>query len=352
MARRRNAQAEQSLCMRLLEYSDECVAKLRSTLAECIERASHNAADSFAPLGNLCLQLANRVNGGVATSTPGNAADTNASLPSAVDLCFTYRGPQDLVRKLNAAAQATSRWRPVEQLSQERPSIVLGDREETIERWKQDAEEAKSQSDRVTEQKRRQSIVKAMDAVFAAIALHQSSIRDRLRSGEREPGQSRGWTQSELDESIRQLRGNDAAGIESLRRRICQGDQSALRDARQHYGRNALARRLEAPGAMITRSTEWQDLADHLGLPRGRRSARGSSVGFDIAVEDASVARHDRAESVASMLYQLQERVPGEILDSVREQLAMGAITDEQALQCLRSYLESGENDGGNDDRS
>lgn len=273
-------------------------------------------------------------------------------LPSAAGLCFTYRDSTDLVRKLKSAVEVASRWRTVEQHQNERPAIVLGDHEEVIERWKQDAAAEHDKPDRVAERNHRQSIVSAMDAVLAAMELHQASISDRLRSERGNSGKSRGWTQCELDDIIRKLRADSAAKIGRLRRAIANGDMPARREATELYGRNALSRKFDAPRAMITGSTAWQELADYLGLRRGRKVRGGQQIGIDIAVEQASQEEHAREESVAMAWEQLHDQVPDEILASIREQLTQGDLTDEQARSAVSEYLARHPSNAGNHDRS
>jgi len=352
MAKQPNAQGEQAHFMRLLEYSDECLARLQSTLAESLDRASLNSAGAFAPLGELCSQLADRAKGGVAASTPSSSTDTTPLFPSAVALCFAYRDSKTLVQKLNAAAKAASRWRPIEQHLEERPALVLGDHEETIERWKQDAEMENSQRDRVDERTHRQSIVKAMNAVFTELARHQASIREQVQSKELKPGKSRRWTQRDVDKEIQKLRTAGAAKIKKLRQLINRDEESAKREAKKLYTRNAIARKLKASGALISRSPEWQELADQLGLPRGRKTAGRRNFGFDEAVELASEEQHDRAAPVASLLEQVREQVPSDVFDAVREQFAAGQLTDQEVRDAFGEYLDQGESDFGTDDRS
>lgn len=339
MAKRNHVNAEHAHFMRLLELSDNCAEQLRSALADAMELAEQNAPNAFALLSALCKQLGEFAKTS-RTNPKGNPRlDEGVRLPSAIALCFKYRDSSELVRKLAAAARKASGWQPVEVQTEKRPSIVLGDRKRAVEQWKKDAATEQNRPDRIAERKQRQSILRAMDSVFVALSIHQAAIRDQLVPKEKTVGKSKGWTQQDLDDNIRNLRTGATRKIESLRKAISCGDNSAKREARNLYGRNSLAKRYAAPPAMVSYSVEWQKLADYLSLRSGSHGAQASKVGYDIAIEQSSVEGHARSESVERVWDHLAELIPSDLARIIRDQVAKGEITEKQAHDAIGEYV-------------
>lgn len=116
-------------------------------------------------------------------------------------------------------------------------------------------------------------------------------------------GGKRGWTQPEVDAAIRQYITAKSTELTRLGKAISAGKPKAIGEARKVFGRNALARRLGCPAAMVSKSRPWKAVAGELSLSgRTPGVGRGDKVGFDKALEDAGVvawkelAREQKAE--------------------------------------------------------
>jgi hypothetical protein len=106
------------------------------------------------------------------------------------------------------------------------------------------------------------------------------------------------------------------------------------------FGRNAIARELgvKAP-AMVTKSPDWQQLADELGLSRGkdRNVPKRKRVGLDIALEESAAksqpvlelaVRQETVQLVKSSMSQSEA-------NAVVDRLQRGEITDDQARDLI-----------------
>jgi hypothetical protein len=93
------------------------------------------------------------------------------------------------------------------------------------------------------------------------------------------------WIQSNLDSAIRKYVAERAAAFESLRKAVRDDQKGAVEEARRTFGRNSIAIALRVKArAMVSKSPEWQAIADDLGLrDRHRKPVPGR---FDIVVDD------------------------------------------------------------------
>jgi hypothetical protein len=103
------------------------------------------------------------------------------------------------------------------------------------------------------------------------------------------------------------------------------------------FGRNAVARALlvRAP-AMVTKSPEWQAIAEELRLSRGkdRNQMKRQKVGLDIAIE--SEASKNTQSGIAVVVQNetirlIQSSMPKTEASPLIEKLQRGEITDDQA---------------------
>lgn len=106
------------------------------------------------------------------------------------------------------------------------------------------------------------------------------------------PKRRRAWTQPEVDDAIRKrIEGNSTILI-TLAKKIAAGKTDARAKARKLFGRNELARQLECPPAMISKSQPWKSVAAQLRLSgRTPGVGRGNKIGYDKALEDSSEAK-------------------------------------------------------------
>jgi hypothetical protein len=148
------------------------------------------------------------------------------------------------------------------------------------------------------------------------------------------------WTQVDLDAAIREYKARRAANYGELVEAVKAGRPGAKKAAQNMFGRNAIARELgvKAP-AMVTKSPDWQQLADELGLSRGkdRNVPKRKRVGLDIALEESAAksqpvlelaVRQETVQLVKSSMSQSEA-------NAVVDRLQRGEITDDQARDLI-----------------
>lgn len=144
------------------------------------------------------------------------------------------------------------------------------------------------------------------------------------------------WTQPDLDAAIREYKARRASNYGDLLEGVRAGRTGAKKAAQEMFGRNAIARELgvKAP-AMVTKSPEWQSLADELGLSRGkdRNTVQRRKVGLEIALESsASNSQPALEHAVRQETIQLIKKSMSKTeAAAVIEKLELGETTDDQA---------------------
>lgn len=129
----------------------------------------------------------------------------------------------------------------------------------------------------------------ARDASASDMAVRSNATDNRLR------------TQIEVDLAIRELTRQKSDELNRLEERIRSGEDAAIRDARQLFGRNSLARTLGCGTTLVTKSKPWRAIAEMLQLTL-RTVGQRQKVGLEIADEEASekgwqeLAREQAAE--------------------------------------------------------
>jgi hypothetical protein len=174
-----------------------------------------------------------------------------------------------------------------------------------------------------------------------------SATAGRTDASARKPRQGgkvpvRSWTQTDLDAAIRNYKSQRSSTYGDLVDAIKRDKPGAQKSAQRVYGRNVLARELGVKSrAMITKSPEWQAIADELRLPRGKRKARpkvGKKIGHDIAVEQQAV---DVGVPIVDQVVRnetirlIRKSMSNTEAEATVEKLVRGDMTDEQARELI-----------------
>lgn len=162
----------------------------------------------------------------------------------------------------------------------------------------------------------------------------------------------RSWTQPDLDNAIREYKAKRASSYGDLVRAIEKGKRGAKKAAKELFGRNVIVRELgvRAP-SMVSRSEPWTAMAKELGFELRRGQARGSKaapkrgpIGLELAVEQKSVAE---AETQLDLTVQRETKkmisnLPTKEGDPILAKYDAGELTDDQARQLVKTFLDSG----------
>lgn len=160
-------------------------------------------------------------------------------------------------------------------------------------------------------------------------------------AGKKKP--KRSWTQLEVNRKIAEHKAN-TANYHELVNLVAEGTLGATKAARKLFGRNAIAAKFGIPPAMVTKSTEWQGIADVLGLAKRSGSPsqpRPTKIGLDIAIEKqgeaAAVPAIDQAirRETIKIVKAAMERVSAE---ATIEKLDRGDMSDDQARELADIY--------------
>lgn len=158
---------------------------------------------------------------------------------------------------------------------------------------------------------------------------------------------TRSWTQTDLDDAIRQYKAQRANSFSDLVDAVRRGKPGAKKAARQTYGRNAIARALGVKShAMVTKSPAWQSIADDLRLrevTRGSGRTTGKRVGLEIALEEKAVEAYPGSLEIAvsaETVSLIRKVMPELAAETTIEKLERGEITDEQARELIDAVAE------------
>jgi hypothetical protein len=173
----------------------------------------------------------------------------------------------------------------------------------------------------------------------------------RKQRGKRAPAK-RSWTQTDLDEAIREYKAKRASNYGDLVDGVKRGKPGAKKSDRQLFGRNVIVRALGVKSpAMVSNSTVWQGIADDLGLrgctKKGGR-ARGQRSGMEIALEEQAVASGNSAADQAirrETIRLIEGAMPQKEAEATLEKLQRGEITDDQARELVEVHAEQKRDD-------
>lgn len=170
-------------------------------------------------------------------------------------------------------------------------------------------------------------------------------IDQRKNRGKQVPAK-KSWTQPDLDAAIRTYKSERASTYQDIIEGVKAGRTGAKEAARKMFGRNVVADALGVKArAMVTKSPEWQAIAEELRLSRGKDRNRKASqkVGLDIAIEQqASTTMQtglDRAVQDETIRF-IQSSMPREMAEATIEKLQRREITDEQARDLVEAVKE------------
>ncbi|MCC5831106.1 MAG: hypothetical protein JJU36_16820 [Phycisphaeraceae bacterium] len=182
----------------------------------------------------------------------------------------------------------------------------------------------------------------------------------------------RSWTQSDLDDAIREYKAKRASFYQRLLsvlgdpKSSLSSKRSARKQAKHLFGRNVIARALGVKSAkMVSQSQPWVAMAKELGLERktGKQAGTGRPIriGQDIAIEqasmnaadtddhaaaDAAILREERDQTLRQIRKLAESELPKAkesakaLLDSFNE----GEMTDEQVRQNVTILMGSDDN--------
>ena len=157
----------------------------------------------------------------------------------------------------------------------------------------------------------------------------------------------RSWTKRELDKEISKYKGDREKLYDGFKKRWKEGDTSVVREARKLFGRNVLAKRFQAPPAMVSGSTVWTKIRDELGLGReatGHRQVPGKRTGLEIAVEKASQKAGDLVSQAVqekeALVRIIKEKTPSAIADDLIWHLESGERSIEDTELMLAAHRE------------
>jgi hypothetical protein len=152
----------------------------------------------------------------------------------------------------------------------------------------------------------------------------------------------RRWTQAEVDAAIRAFKEEHASVYEKLRAGVASGWVTSERKARQLFGRNSLAKRLDVrSSAMISNSEVWRAIAEELGL-EGRRKGElkrqpAPQDVYEAALEAKAVMNqtHDSPADQADVaeLEEQLKKLPAKFQEEIRGNVDAGINTLEEALE-------------------
>lgn len=167
----------------------------------------------------------------------------------------------------------------------------------------------------------------------------------RSRNGKKAP-EKQSWTQPALDAAIREYKAKRAASFNDLVEGVRSNRRAAKASAQKTFGRNAIARELGVKAAaMVSKSPEWQAIADELKLPRGKTTARRpkGKVGLEIALEEQASERSESAADVvvqAETIRLIQSSMSATAAEATIERLRRGEINDDQARELVEAVTD------------
>ncbi|MCL2647110.1 MAG: hypothetical protein FWD61_08910 [Phycisphaerales bacterium] len=164
------------------------------------------------------------------------------------------------------------------------------------------------------------------------------------------------WTQTDLDNAIRQYKAERAGAYADLCEAVRKGSAAAKQRAKEVYGRNAIARALGVKSkAMVSKSQAWLAIAGELNFPLNRsRRTQGTrhtqwtgKIGHDIAVEEKSATPEAGADN-APAEQKLETAERQETIRRINAMVRAGKTAkkraeNEKAAEALIQTLQRGE---------
>jgi hypothetical protein len=155
----------------------------------------------------------------------------------------------------------------------------------------------------------------------------------------------RSWTQSDLDEAIREYKAKRASNYNDLVDGVKRRRAGAKKSARGLFGRNAIVRALGVKSAaMVSGSPVWQTIADELtlrGRSRSTSTQKSQRIGLDIALEDQAEATSapilDQAIQQETIRL-IEKSMPAKEAEATIEKLRRGEITDDKARDLVEVF--------------
>lgn len=151
----------------------------------------------------------------------------------------------------------------------------------------------------------------------------------------------RSWTQAKVDEAVRRYRRENETDLKTLADAVPTGSRHARKQARTLFGRNAIARRLGCPSAMVSKSKVWRELAKelHLAGKPVSKGARPQRVGIHIAEEQR--AREEDSEPVVDEVSRreivelIRTSLPEQSAEATIEKFERGEMSEEQVMEMI-----------------
>jgi len=164
------------------------------------------------------------------------------------------------------------------------------------------------------------------------------------------------WTQTDLDNAIRQYKAERAGAYADLCEAVRKGSAAAKKRAKEVYGRNAIARALGVKSkTMVSKSQAWLAIAGELNFPlnRSRRTQgtrytqRSGKIGHEIAVEEKSATPETGADN-APAEQKLETAERQETIRRINAMVRAGKTAkkraeNEKAAEALIQTLQRGE---------
>ena len=173
------------------------------------------------------------------------------------------------------------------------------------------------------------------------LAAENRSVKEHGRDSkqwESQSAQKRSWTQPDLDEAIREYKAKMFSTYNDLVNGVKCGRPGAEKSARETFGRNAIARKLEVRSpTMVGNSTVWQAIADQLGLHRSK-PAKKKRIGIEFALEKQGVASSKSAVDQAiqrETVAMVNNGMPEKEAEATIEKLLGDEITDDEARELI-----------------
>lgn len=344
MAKKRSSRNsdDPALLLRVLDGLDEVIIEIRNVASRSQGFAAKGDGQAYDDLDRLAAELLSLSQEGKSAAVSDLDSPATEGITGKGRLAITFDVNPHLVSALKQLHDEVRRWLPTTgNQSFDRvpfdPSILDG-REKTLEVWEQGTREVDEDPARVKDDKCRDLITKAVTQLLDVLDQARADLRNKLigRSQSKETIK-RSWTQPTLDRAIREYFAARGSEFARLKRLIAQNKDGAIRQAQDHFSRNEIVRALGVKSPdMVTKSSAWQELADELGLPRGRFSA-GRKIGLDVAIEveakSQDVAKVEKEEM--ELLRLIRRKLAPDAVEETLEKLRQGEMTPGQVQEML-----------------
>jgi hypothetical protein len=171
---------------------------------------------------------------------------------------------------------------------------------------------------------------------------NEAKLRIDNAKAKKGTGELKSWTQSDLNNAIREYKARRASTYKDLVEGVKAGRPGAINAARKLFGRNAVARALLVKArAMVTYSAVWQAIACELQLvkTRGERGIRKDQrIGEGIAQEQKAEAAGDPTQEAVlrdEAIRLARQRLPAREANAIIKALEHGAIGVSKAHELI-----------------